>query len=149
MQRHNLETLSVLLVEDEEFMRDLIRHLLYEIRVREVISAIDGLDAETKVQSLKDGVGLIICDILMPNISGLQFVKQVREGKTSCNPQVPVLLLTGVGNEEVVKEASRVGINGYLRKPVSIELLRQRVTAAITQPMARMISDEADSMNEA
>ena len=141
MSNLDLSQLSVLLVEDEEFMRNLLVRMLYDLPVKAVIAAVDGMDAEFKLKLNRPKVDLIICDIVMPNVSGLQFVKSVRDGKTSCNSDVPVMLLTGVGRPEVVLAAAEVGINGYLKKPVSHKGLKKRVMAAMTSPIVKAIGE--------
>jgi len=132
----DLSQLNVLLVEDEEFVRKFLIRMLYQLPVSAVIAALDGKDAEAKLVAHRPRVDLVICDLLMPNISGLQFVKAMRDGKMPCDPATPVLLLTGVSDEEVVLAAAGVGINGYLKKPVSDHELRRRVLAAMTAPMS-------------
>lgn len=140
MSNLDLSQINVLLVDDEEFMRNLLVRMLYELPVASVISAVDGSDAEFKL-NLNRKVDLIICDIVMPNVSGLQFVKSVRDGKTSCDAATPVMLLTGVGRAEVVLAAAEVGINGYLKKPVSQQVLKKRIMAAMTSPIVKVIGD--------
>ena len=142
MPASNLEQLSILVIDDEEFMRNLLVQMLYQIGVKSVAVAHNGPDAQLKLEVNRLRPDLIICDILMPDVSGLQFVKMVRGNKLPCDPDVPVLLLTGVGDEEVVVAAAGVGINGYLKKPVALESLRQRIAAAVAQPMSRPLNDE-------
>ena len=141
MANLDLSQISVLLVDDEEFMRNLLVRMLYELPVASVISAVDGSDAEFKLSLNRPKVDLIICDIVMPNVSGLQFVKSVRDGKTYCDAATPVMLLTGVGRAEVVLAAAEVGINGYLKKPVSQQVLKKRIMAAMTSPIVKVIGD--------
>src|SRR5262245_23293197 len=126
-----IETLSILVIDDEEFMRNLLMRMLYQLGIKAVAVAEDGPDAKIKLEVNRLQPDLIICDIMMPGVSGLQFVKAVRDNKMPCDPDVPVLLLTGVGDEEVVMAAAGVGINGYLKKPVSLEALKQRVVGAV------------------
>ena len=107
----NSETKKILLVEDEDFIRDLyVRQLTKEGFV--VKSAIDG---QSGLDSLKsEQFDLLLLDIMLPGMNGLQLL---REFKTQ-NPNSPMItiLLTNLGQEAVIKEGFELGAQAYLIK---------------------------------
>ncbi len=116
---------KILVVEDDESMRELLRmHLSaagYEVRVAE-----DGIAAGYVVlQSTPD---LIICDIEMPNMDGLQFVAALREDKSL--PKIPVIFLTS--HEEDDARARELGACAFLTKPVLADWLLTEVQRALS-----------------
>lgn len=102
---------TILLVEDDPFVYD-----IYEKAFREnnyqIIGAFDG--EEGLRLSQKETYDLILLDIMLPKINGVALLKKIRE--SSKTKDVPIILLTNLGQESVIKEALRIGANGYLLK---------------------------------
>lgn len=111
----------ILVVDDEEVMRDLLRlHLStagYTVEVAE-----DAISAGYAV--LKSAPDLIICDVEMPHMDGFQFVAALRADATL--PRVPVIFLTTLEDEE--GRGRELGANDYLFKPVRLEELLAAVS---------------------
>ncbi len=116
---------KILVVEDDESMRELLRmHLSaagYDVRIAE-----DGIAAGYAV--LKTTPDLIICDIEMPNMDGLQFVAALREDKSL--PKIPVIFLTS--HEESDSRARELGACAFLTKPVLADWLLTEVQRALS-----------------
>jgi two-component system chemotaxis response regulator CheY len=129
--------LQVLVVEDEEFMRKLTHQLLRELGVETVVSANDGEEGLQHLQFGDTRIDLILCDLQMPKMGGLQLVDAVRSGKANCDADVPIIVLTGHAEEKTVRAALKLHINGYLVKPVSVGSLRDRINAVLTKAMPR------------
>ncbi len=127
-----MKSLNILVIDDEPFIRNLIARLLRDLGVRKVVEAKDGAEGLNKVSLHID---LIICDLEMPNMDGFEFVRQLRTLDSIPKPTVPVLILTGHGDENSVRGAIDLGINGYLVKPVSKQALESRISKAVTSPM--------------
>lgn len=101
----------ILLIEDEEFIRDLYKRQLEKggFAVDAFASGVEGL------ASLKNNqYDLVVLDIMLPKMSGLEILKKVKEEKH--NQSLPVVLLTNLGHEDVIKEGFRLGAEGYLVK---------------------------------
>ncbi len=126
--------LRVLVIEDESFTRQILERILNELEVGKVTTAgngLEGLEIFSKARNLFD---LVICDLEMPNMDGLEFVKQLREKTHLPSAKVPVLIVTGHSREDIVQNAVQTGIHGYLVKPVSKNQLEKRIVMALTSP---------------
>jgi two-component system chemotaxis response regulator CheY len=128
------QKLQILVVEDEKFMRDLICRVLNDMGYKQVLGAEDGQAALKLLQALKRGIGLIFLDIEMPKISGLEFLHIVRNSPSSPNKNVPVVMLTGHSDIDNLREAAKLGIHGFLTKPVSKASLEKQIKHAQTSP---------------
>jgi DNA-binding NarL/FixJ family response regulator len=113
----NLEGLKVLLVDDEPFIRLTIRAVLRAIDRFEVKEAGDGETALDIMQTFKPEV--VLCDISMPRMGGLQFVTRLRNNPAEDLRRTPVVILTGFADEAIVHDAIRLQVSGFLVKPIS------------------------------
>ncbi len=128
----DLEKLRVLLIDDETFTRRTIVQTLYGLGIKKVTEAADGLEGLTIFSNARNTFNLVICDLEMPKMDGLEFVRQLRKKEYLPNSNVPILILTGHSEPENVQSAVKAGINGYLIKPVSNKQLEKRIIAALT-----------------
>ncbi|ALG73405.1 regulator [Azospirillum thiophilum] len=126
-----IHDLGVLLVEDDDFTRKLISRLLHDIRVRVVFEAADGVQALDILRKSGEDVDLAICDLEMPRMGGLDLLHALRTATGNPLADLPVLVLTGHREADVVKRAIAYGISGYLVKPVSKADLMKRLTFAM------------------
>ncbi len=134
MAEINFDNLNVLLVDDEPFIQKLIEKVLFDIGVKEVMTASHGGDALEKIRTSRKRFDLVICDLEMPNMNGFQFVEELRKGDDIPAPDVPVVILTGHSNIENLEDALDLGIHGFLAKPVSKQSLEKKMTVALTSP---------------
>lgn len=126
--------LNILMIDDESFMRGLIRRVLRDMGVKNIREAADGQRALDILNANEERIDLIICDLQMPNMDGFQFVYFLRRDETKYFADVPVLILTGHAEQESVDMARKLGINGYVVKPVSRDTLEARMKVALTSP---------------
>lgn len=122
---------SVLIVDDEQFARGIVRNLLGQIGIRRIHEAPDGKSGLLELLRVKPSV--VLCDIHMKPIDGRQFLKTVRETKVARVAATPVIFLTADAQPETVKFAKENNANGYLVKPVSLTQLKQRLDAVLVQ----------------
>jgi DNA-binding response OmpR family regulator len=117
---------KILVVEDDESMRELLRlhleHAGYRVEVSE-----DGIAAGYAV--LQSPPDLIVCDIDMPNMDGLQLVEAMRADRSL--PRMPVIFLTSV--EEGAARAAQLGAADYILKPVLVDRLLKSVQKALAR----------------
>jgi len=127
-----LETLKVLIVDDEPSMRKVTRALLHAIGVRTTFEANDGRSGLEAIRVCRPDV--VILDWEMPSPNGPEFVREVRSPGRFPLPNVPILMLTASGERSRVVEAMRLGVNEYLLKPVSTTALRARFVSILGHP---------------
>ena len=125
-------SMRVLIVDDENYMRKVVRSLLLAIGVRNIHEAGDARQGLDAVRSLTPD--LVLVDYNMPGLTGADFVKAIRSPDTFPYPHVPIIMLTGNSDRSLVVESVRLGVNEYLLKPVSSEALRARILSIITNP---------------
>jgi two-component system, chemotaxis family, chemotaxis protein CheY len=123
---------KILIVDDEHYIRKVIRTLLVANGVRNIQEAPDGLAGIEAIKALVPD--LVLLDWEMPGLDGAGFMRVVRSPETFPYPDVPVIMLTGHGEKSRVVEAVRLGIHEYLLKPVSSQALMARVVAILTNP---------------
>ena len=111
--------MNVLVVEDNPIFRRYIVDLIYTMEVDEVVSASNGVRALQELQ--RHDFQLIIADWKMPQMDGLQLLKEVRES----DPDVPFVLLTNVAGEAERAEAMAAGATGYVTKDIGHDGLIQ------------------------
>lgn len=127
-----LASIKVLVVDDEHYMRKVVRTLLMSIGVRDIQEAPDGLSGLDAIRSQNPDV--VFLDWEMPGLDGAGFLRLVRSPDTFPYPAVPVIMLTGHGDRSRVVKAVEVGVNEFLLKPVSSKALHDRLVAVLVNP---------------
>ena len=125
-------TLKVLIVDDDQYMRKVVRTMLMAIGVKHIFEAVDGAAGLEAIRELMPDI--VLLDWEMPMLDGPQFVRIVRAPGAFLTPEVPIIMLTGHGDRWRVIEAARVGVHEYLLKPVSTKALLDRIVSVLTKP---------------
>ena len=128
-------TVRVLVVEDNDFIRELVVTMLREIGFRDIAQARDGHDALSQIETADPG--LIICDISMQPMDGLEFVETLRQHSWPHAAEVPVIFLTSHTEAPIVKRAFKLGVEAYVVKPVQKKQLEVRVMTTLERALAR------------
>ncbi len=120
-----MSEIRVLIVDDSSVMRKIVERALRQagldpLVVLEAGSGVEGLDALRN-----NAVQLILSDINMPSMDGLEFLRQLRAQKLADG--VPVVMITTESSEEHVRQAIQSGAQGYIRKPFTAEQVKERV----------------------
>jgi len=118
-------SIRALIVDDSSVMRKIVERSLRQagIEIAQIFEAGNGAEALTVVNENK--VDLILCDINMPVMDGLEFVKQLSGVENAKN--VPVVMITTEGSESHVVQALSCGARGYIRKPFTPEQVKEHV----------------------
>jgi two-component system, chemotaxis family, chemotaxis protein CheY len=127
-----IQSLCVLVVDDNQYMRKMIRNLLVNCGIKDIYEAADGIAALDSIRTVAPDV--VILDWEMPLLSGPELVRIVRSPGVFPMPDVPIIILTGHCERWRVVEAVRLGVNEYLTKPVSAKSLYDRLMSIMTQP---------------
>jgi two-component system, chemotaxis family, chemotaxis protein CheY len=120
-----MSEIRTLIVDDSSVMRKIVERALRQagldlLVVHEAGSGVEGLDV-LKVKQ----VDLILSDINMPSMDGLEFLRQIRAQNLA--PGVPVVMITTESSEEHVRQSILSGAQGYIRKPFTAEQVKERV----------------------
>jgi two-component system chemotaxis response regulator CheY len=120
-----MNSVCCLIVDDSSVMRKIVERCLRQagIELKQVFEAGNGAEALSVLQD--NVVDLILCDINMPVMDGLEFVKQL-PGVPNAKG-VPVVMITTEGSEAHVVQAISCGAQGYIRKPFTAEQVKEHV----------------------
>jgi CheY-like chemotaxis protein len=129
-----LQQLRVLLVDDDAFMRTIVRGLLNNIGVKIVSEATDGIAALDMIRESPPDV--VILDWEMPLLNGPELVRIVRSPGVFPTPDIPIIMLTAHGEHWRILESVKLGVNEFLCKPVSAKALFERLISIILKPRA-------------
>lgn len=125
-------SVRALVIDDEPFIRKLIIRLLFDIGIKNASEAENGSKGLNMIIQSKKDFDFIICDLEMPTLSGLEFLKNLRKHPEVRNKNIPVVILTGHSDEDNIYDAVMTGIHGFLTKPVSRNDLEAKVNLALT-----------------
>lgn len=115
--------IKILVVDDFKTMRGIIRNLLRDIGYRKIFEADDGT---TALPMLRQGdFDFLITDWNMPGMDGIELLKRVRNDESL--KSIPVLLVTAEAKKQQIIEAAKAGVNGYIVKPFSAEVLNKKI----------------------
>jgi two-component system chemotaxis response regulator CheY len=120
-------TIRVMVVDDDEVMRKLMRRMLERMGFTQIYTAKDGAEGLELARSQRPDV--IISDYDMPVMHGLQFLRAVREDPALSG--TAFVMLSGVANKQVAEKAAELGANSSLTKPVMPDDLKRHLGALI------------------
>jgi len=126
--------LTVLVIDDQDYVRSIIAQLLRRLGVSKVLECPNGAYALELLEHNRPDV--ILCDIRMGPVDGLQFLKDVRGGLGGVDPTVPVIFLTSASDRNTVQAAITHDVDGYMVKPVSAEDLRSKISGVLNRRFA-------------
>lgn len=120
---------NILIVDDSSTMRKIISRSLRQagLPVDDILEAGDGIEGINALQSSGKTVNLILSDINMPNMDGLEFVKAVRANGYT----MPIVMITTEGGEDVIAEALASGAKDSIKKPFTPEQLSEKLGALL------------------
>ncbi len=118
-----IENKRVLFVEDSPTMRRIIANSLKKLGVSQMEEAENGVDALEKLHS--NEFDLVLTDWNMPEMNGKELVEHIRNNDRFKN--IPILMITTRGMEEDVLTAIKLGVNGYIVKPFTPDVLRKKM----------------------
>lgn len=115
--------MKILVVDDFSTMRRIIKNLLRQIGYASVEEAEDGSQAYSKLKG--GGFGFVVSDWNMPNMDGLELLKRIRSDEEL--KDLPVLMVTAEAEKEKVVTAIQAGVNNYVVKPFTGEVLKEKM----------------------
>ena len=128
----NFAPVKVLIVEDNDFVRFMLKKYLIGYGVKDVSEGANGEEGITLFQAKPD---IVICDIHMSPVDGFNLLKHVRSLETE-ESKTPFIFLTGNANAEFVQKARNLTVDAYLLKPITADNLKSKMIALLTRPPA-------------
>ncbi|MCP4715267.1 MAG: response regulator [Deltaproteobacteria bacterium] len=114
---------KIMIVDDFSTMRRIVKNILKQLGFTNVSEAEDG---DVALEKLKDGsFEFVITDWNMPNMTGLDLLKNIRADEQL--KETPVLLVTAEAEKENVIQAAQAGVNEYIVKPFTADVLQQKI----------------------
>ncbi|MGZ6021440.1 MAG: response regulator [Rhizomicrobium sp.] len=126
------EYLKALIVEDNQHMRALLRALMSALGITTVYEATNGDDAFEILRDRKPD--MILTDLSMKPINGIEFTLQVRNATSSPNPYIPIIMVTGHTEQHRVEAARDAGVTEFLAKPITAQNLFSRIGEIVDHP---------------
>jgi CheY-like chemotaxis protein len=132
MVRIEFNRLRFLVIDDNAYMRQIVRTLLNGFGAREVHEAEDGAAGlEAFTYHTPD---IVITDCVMPIFDGLELTQMIRQPGANSNPYVAIIMLTGHSEKKRVVSARDAGVTEFLAKPISAKGLYQRIVNVVANP---------------
>jgi two-component system chemotaxis response regulator CheY len=127
-----MDEMSALIIDDSSVMRKIVERSLRQagVKLAKVYEAGNGAEALSMLA--ENRVNLILCDINMPVMDGLEFVKQLAGVENAKG--VPVVMITTEGSESHVVQALSCGAKGYIRKPFTADQVKEHVVPLLGVP---------------
>ena len=124
---------KILVVDDDPDILDAVSMIL-ESKGHQVVTAQDGIEALATLKAEKPD--LMILDLLMPKMDGFAVLKELQDGRWSKYREIPILVLSSVREEAArrryeLETASQLGVDDYVEKPISPDILLERVERLI------------------
>ncbi|HET6970532.1 MAG TPA: response regulator [Phenylobacterium sp.] len=134
------DLLKILLVDDNHYMRVLLSEILRAIGISRIYEANDGAEG---LQMMRDHeVDIVMTDLSMQPLDGIDFVRLLRNSPDSPNKMAPVIMITGHSTLARVHEARDAGVNEFLAKPLTARGVIERLHQAIEHPRAFVRSED-------
>jgi two-component system chemotaxis response regulator CheY len=120
--------LKILVVDDSSTMRRIIKNTLGRLNYKDVVEAEHGVEAWSYMDGNPD-LGMLITDWNMPEMNGLDLVKKVRGDSRFSD--LPIIMVTTEGGKAEVITALRAGVNNYIVKPFTPQVLKEKLAAVM------------------
>lgn len=134
------ELLKILLVDDNHYMRVLLAEILRAIGVKDIHEANDGAEG---LQMMRDNsIDVVMTDLSMQPLDGIDFVRLLRNSPDSPNQLAPVIMITGHSTYARVNEARDAGVNEFLVKPLTARGVIERLHQVVDNPRPYVRSED-------
>lgn len=126
-ERNNSEIKEVLIVDDEEtLLLSIDDGLSIYKKYFRLLTATNGVDA-VKLLKSKSSIDLVLTDLRMPRMDGFELMTYIKRNF----PHIPVILMTAYGTPKIEEIVKTMGINGYLEKPLDINIIAETIFEAL------------------
>jgi CheY-like chemotaxis protein len=139
MQNLLLKGKNILLIEDDRQMRFIVRNLIFSLGASDVIEASEGGEALALLAGARPH--MILCDLRMQPVGGLEFVRRLRADKDNPSRFVPVIMITAHADVDTVAMARDAGATEFMAKPLSKAALEKRIQRVQREPRPFILVD--------
>jgi two-component system chemotaxis response regulator CheY len=122
-------SIRVLIAEDNQYVRKLIRNLLVNVGIKKIDEVVDGLAGFEAIKSLEPDI--VILDWELPLLTGAELVRIVRSPGMLTRPSLPIIMFGASSERRRIAEAKRLGVNVYLTMPISAKTLLDRIISIL------------------
>lgn len=126
------EVRKAMVVEDSPRFRELIKIALDSLGIKDVAEARDGCEAIDVLKTFAPDI--VIMDWAMEGMDGIACTQHIRSGTLACDPNLPILMVSGHGDDELISRAHDAGVDVYLVKPISMRTLHGGILKALAGP---------------
>jgi YesN/AraC family two-component response regulator len=137
--------LRVLLAEDDAFLRRTTAQVLSGLNPKSVATAENGKVALSFLN--RNEIDLLITDVQMPEMNGLELIKQIRLGNTSGSPELRTIVVTSFSTLEVVAASLALDVNGFLVKPITPASAASKIGIAMQERVSLKTRDTYQAVN--
>jgi two-component system, chemotaxis family, chemotaxis protein CheY len=127
-----MSAIEILIVDDNQYMRKVVRNLLVNLGVKNIHEAADGIAGLEAIRTYVPDI--VVLDWEMPLLNGAELVRIVRSPGVFSVPDVPIIMLSGHVERWRVLDATRLGVHEFLKKPVSGKALLDRIVSILSNP---------------
>ena len=127
-----ISALKILIVDDQQDARAILRNMLAEFGVTQIFEASNGDEADMFLDTAFEYVDMVICDWNMPGVTGMELLKKLR----GMGIDIPFLMVTGRSDMKSVVQARETGVSAYIRKPFSPVQLEVKLRVVMQKCMA-------------
>jgi DNA-binding response OmpR family regulator len=124
-------SIRVLIAEDNQYLRKLIRNLLVNVGIKKIDEVVDGLAGFEAIKNLEPDI--VILDWELPLLNGAELVRIVRTPGMLARPAVPIIMFGASAERWRIAEARRLGVNAYLTMPISAKTLLDRIISILAK----------------
>lgn len=137
--------LHVLIVDDDPLMRKVIAKVLTECLISDIHSVSSATEAIQYINS--NLANLLIVDLVMKDMNGLEFVREVRMGKTSLPKNTPIIISTALAERQILETAIQLDINGYIVKTDGMTNMGKKITGALEKRITLKRNDDYEKID--
>jgi CheY-like chemotaxis protein len=143
------ERISVLLAEDQEFLRTMLREVSRAAGFRNIKTVSNGKEGIDYLASLSQpgrsaalsNVDILVTDVFMQPTDGLELLRWIRQDPRSPNRFLPVLMISGAADQDIVGRARDLGVTEFVAKPFSVNSLLEKIFAICERPRPFVLTD--------
>jgi len=128
----NLAEMKILVVDDSSTARKILSEMLHEIGVGHVAGAADGAEAIERLRTFP--ADIMLCDLHMVPLDGIELTRLIRNASDSPNPYLPIVMLTADATQSQMKNAMTAGVNAFMSKPVKMKDLHRKLFTIFSRP---------------